>query len=174
MKDEQYMALAIEQAKLAASLGEVPVGAVLVHQGEVIAAGYNRREIDKDPLAHAELLCIKQASQALGGWRIPDATLYVTLEPCPMCAGGILNARIDRVVYGAKDPKAGSLDSVTQLYQLPYNWKPQVTGGVLEEDCAELLRQFFAQLRQRRKLSGKWKRLKKDCLFSFQLSQQGY
>ncbi|HIU42297.1 MAG TPA: nucleoside deaminase [Candidatus Egerieicola faecale] len=162
MKDEQYMALAIEQAKLAASLGEVPVGAVLVHQGEVIAAGYNRREIDKDPLAHAELLCIKQASQALGGWRIPDATLYVTLEPCPMCAGGILNARIDRVVYGAKDPKAGSLDSVTQLYQLPYNWKPQVTGGVLEEDCAELLRQFFAQLRQRRKLSGKWKRLKKD------------
>lgn len=162
MKDQQYMALAIEQAKLAASLGEVPVGAVLVHQGEVIAAGYNRREIDKDPLAHAELLCIKQASQALGGWRIPDATLYVTLEPCPMCAGGILNARIDRVVYGAKDPKAGSLDSVTQLYQLPYNWKPQVTGGVLEEDCAELLRQFFAQLRQRRKLSGKWKRLKKD------------
>ncbi len=162
MKDEQYMALAIEQAKLAASLGEVPVGAVLVHQGEVIAAGYNRREIDKDPLAHAELLCIKQASQALGGWRIPDATLYVTLEPCPMCAGGILNARIDRVVYGAKDPKAGSLDSVTQLYQLPYNWKPQVTGGVLEEDCAELLRQFFAQLRQRRKLSGKRKRLKKD------------
>lgn len=162
MKDEQYMALAIEQAKLAASLGEVPVGAVLVHQGEVIAAGYNRREIDKDPLAHAELLCIKQASQALGGWRIPDATLYVTLEPCPMCAGGILNARIDRVVYGAKDPKAGSLDSVTQLYQLPYNWKPQVTGGVLEEDCAELLRQFFAQLRQRRKLSRKWKRLKKD------------
>ena len=162
MKDEQYMALAIEQAKLAASLGEVPVGAVLVHQGEVIAAGYNRREIDKDPLAHAELLCIRQASQALGGWRIPDATLYVTLEPCPMCAGGILNARIDRVVYGAKDPKAGSLDSVTQLYQLPYNWKPQVTGGVLEEDCAELLRQFFAQLRQRRKLSGKWKRLKKD------------
>ena len=162
MKDEQYMALAIEQAKLAASLGEVPVGAVLVHQGEVIAAGYNRREIDKDPLAHAELLCIKQASQALGGWRIPDATLYVTLEPCPMCAGGILNARIDRVVYGAKDPKAGSLDSVTQLYQLPYNWKPQVTGGVLEEDCAELLRQFFVQLRQRRKLSGKWKRLKKD------------
>lgn len=162
MKDEQYMALAIEQAKLAASLGEVPVGAVLVHQGEVIAAGYNRREIDKDPLAHAELLCIKQASQALGGWRIPDATLYVTLEPCPMCAGGILNARIDRVVYGARDPKAGSLDSVTQLYQLPYNWKPQVTGGVLEEDCAELLRQFFAQLRQRRKLSGKWKRLKKD------------
>ena len=162
MKDEQYMALAIEQAKLAASLGEVPVGAVLVHQGEVIAAGYNRREIDKDPLAHAELFCIKQASQALGGWRIPDATLYVTLEPCPMCAGGILNARIDRVVYGAKDPKAGSLDSVTQLYQLPYNWKPQVTGGVLEEDCAELLRQFFAQLRQRRKLSGKWKRLKKD------------
>ncbi len=162
MKDEQYMALAIEQAKLAASLGEVPVGAVLVHQGEVIAAGYNRREIDKDPLAHAELLCIKQASQALGGWRIPDATLYVTLEPCPMCAGGILNARIDRVVYGAKDPKAGSLDSVTQLYQLPYNWKPQVTGGGLGEDCAELLRQFFAQLRQRRKLSGKWKRLKKD------------
>ncbi len=161
-EDQQFMALAIQQAKIAASLGEVPVGAVLVRQGEVIAAGYNRREMDKDPLAHAELLCIKQASLALGGWRIPQATLYVTLEPCPMCAGGILNARIDRVVYGAKDPKAGSIDSVVQLYQLPYNWKPQVTGGVLEEDCAELLRRFFAQLRERRKKSGGWNRSPKD------------
>lgn len=156
------MSLAIAQAQIAASLGEVPVGAVLVQKGEVIATGYNRREIDKDPLAHAELLCIREASRVLGGWRIPQATLYVTLEPCPMCAGGILNARIDRVVYGAKDPKAGSLDSVISLYQLPYNWKPQVTGGVLEEDCANLLRRFFAQLRQCRKLSGKWKKSQKD------------
>lgn len=161
-EDQHFMALAIEQAQLAASLGEVPVGAVLVHRGEVIATGYNRREIDKNPLAHAELLCIQQASRVLGGWRIPQATLYVTLEPCPMCAGGILNARIDRVVYGAKDPKAGSLDSVVSLYSLPYNWKPEVTGGVLEEDCAELLRRFFAQLRQRRKLSGGWKSAPKD------------
>ena len=161
-EDQQFMTLAIQQAEFAASLGEVPVGAVLVRHGEVIAAGYNRREIDKDPLAHAELLCIKQASLALGGWRIPRSTLYVTLEPCPMCAGGILNARIDRVVYGAKDPKAGSIDSVVQLYQLPYNWKPQVTGGVLEEDCAELLRRFFAQLRERRKKSGGWNRSPKD------------
>lgn len=161
-QDQQFMALAIQQAQMAASLGEVPVGAVLVRRGEVIATGYNRREIDKDPLAHAELLCIKQASKVLGGWRIPESTLYVTLEPCPMCAGGILNARIDRVVYGAKDPKAGSIDSVVQLYQLPYNWKPQVTGGVLEEDCAMLLRQFFAQLRQRRKKSSGWVPPQKD------------
>lgn len=161
-EDQQFMTLALEQAKLAASLGEVPVGAVLVRHGEVIATGYNRREVDKNPLAHAELLCIRQASQVLGGWRIPEATLYVTLEPCPMCAGGILNARIDRVVYGAKDPKAGSVDSVVQLYQLPYNWKPQVTGGVLEEDCAALLREFFAALRQCRKKSGGWKPPQKD------------
>ncbi len=161
-EDQRFMTLAIQQAELAASLGEVPVGAVLVRHGEVIATGYNRREMDKDPLAHAELRCIQQASQALGGWRIPQSTLYVTLEPCPMCAGGILNARIDRVVYGAKDPKAGSIDSVVQLYQLPYNWKPQVTGGVLEEECAELLRRFFAQLRERRKKSREWTRSSKD------------
>ncbi len=161
-EDQQFMTLAMEQAKLAASLGEVPVGAVLVRHGKVIATGYNRREVDKNPLAHAELLCIRQASEILGGWRIPDATLYVTLEPCPMCAGGILNARIDRVVYGAKDPKAGSIHSVVQLYELPYNWKPQVTGGVLEEECADLLRQFFARLRQCRKKSGGWKPPQKD------------
>ena len=147
MKDEQYMALAIEQAKLAASLGEVPVGAVLVHQGEVIAAGYNRREIDKDPLAHAELLCIKQASQALGGWRIPDATLYVTLEPCPMCAGGIINARIRAVHYGVRDEKAGCCASVLNLFEEPFNHHPRIYRGPLERECQGVLQGFFEQLR---------------------------
>ena len=149
MKDEQYMALAIEQAKLAASLGEVPVGAVLVHQGEVIAAGYNRREIDKDPLAHAELLCIKQASQALGGWRIPDATLYVTLEPCPMCAGAILNARIRRVWYGARDEAFGACGGVTNLFMENFPNRPALVGGILGEDCRRVLADFFAGLRNR-------------------------
>ena len=147
MKDEQYMALAIEQAKLAASLGEVPVGAVLVHQGEVIAAGYNRREIDKDPLAHAELLCIKQASQALGGWRIPDATLYVTLEPCPMCAGGIINARIRAVHYAVRDEKAGCCASVLNLFEEPFNHHPRIYRGPLERECQGVLQGFFEQLR---------------------------
>lgn len=162
MDDQYFMEEALKLAREAGADGEVPVGCVIVRGDRIVGRGRNRREKGKSALAHAELEAISDACRTLGGWRLWECTLYVTLEPCPMCAGGILNARIDRVVYGAKDPKAGSLDSVTQLYQLPYNWKPQVTGGVLEEDCAELLRQFFAQLRQRRKLSGKWKRLKKD------------
>ncbi len=145
------MRLALEQAARAAELGEVPVGAVLVRDGVVVAQAYNRRETDKNALAHAELLAIDQACRALGGWRLFGATLYVTLEPCPMCTGAIINARIDHVVYGAGDQKAGSCGSVVDLTQYPYNHKPKLTGGVLEQECAEMLSRFFQQLRQKKK-----------------------
>ena len=115
--DEKFMKMAIEQAKNAKSLGEVPIGAVVVRKGEVIGTGYNLREVMKDPTAHAELRAIKMASETLGGWRVLDSTLYVTLEPCPMCAGAIVQARIDRVVYGVNDPKAGCAGTILNLLQ---------------------------------------------------------
>ena len=149
--DEQYMRRALALAAEAAEDGEVPVGAVLVRHGEIIGRGRNRREVDKNALAHAELEAIHEACRNAGGWRLTDSTLYVTLEPCPMCAGAIMNARIDRVVFGASDPKAGSCGSLTDLFAMPYNHHPQVTAGVLEEECAALLRDFFARLRARRK-----------------------
>lgn len=149
--DEEYMRMALALAQQAAAEGEVPVGAVLVRGGKVIGAGRNRREQDKDALAHAEIEAIRAACGAAGGWRLTDSTLYVTLEPCPMCAGAIINARIDRVVYGASDAKAGSCGSVVDLFALPYNHRPVVTAGILEEECAALLREFFINLRQRRK-----------------------
>ncbi len=121
MTDLDYMELAIEQAKIAASLGEVPVGAVIVKNDSIVATAYNRRELDKNALAHAELLAIDRACKRLGGWRLFGCTLYVTLEPCPMCTGAIINSRIDRVVYGALDPKAGSCESVIPLTEFPYN-----------------------------------------------------
>lgn len=148
------MGLALQEAEKACALGEVPVGAVIVQKGRVIASAYNLREQDKNAVAHAELLAIDRACMALGGWRLPECTLYVTLEPCPMCAGAVINARIDRVVFGAYDPKAGSCGSLADLFSLPYNHKPECTGGVREEECAGLLRDFFRSLRQRRKASG--------------------
>lgn len=147
--DEQYMQLALELAAEAAAEGEVPVGAVIVRDGTVIGTGRNRREKDKNALAHAELEAIDAACRKLGGWRLPECTLYVTLEPCPMCAGAIINARIDRVVQGTADPKAGSCGSVVDLFSLPYNHKPAVTAGVLEEACKTQLQDFFRQLRNR-------------------------
>lgn len=149
--DEYYMGLALEQAKIAATLGEVPVGAVLVRKGEILSVAYNRRELDCNALAHAEILAIDSGCKEVGGWRLFDSTLYVTLEPCPMCAGAILNARIDRVVYGATDEKAGSLSLLQSMYQLPYNHHPEVVGGVLAEESASLLRGFFQTLRQKKK-----------------------
>ena len=125
----------------------MPVGAVLVRDGEVAGTGRNRRETLRHALCHAEIEAIDQACRRLNGWRLSGATLYVTREPCPMCAGAILNARIGRVVYGAADPKAGSLGSVTDLFALPYNHRPACEGGVLEEECAQLLRDFFHALR---------------------------
>ena len=151
-KDEFYMKEAIVLAKTAASLGEAPVGCVIVLDGEIIGRGYNLRERDEDPLAHAELRAIAEARERVPGWRLCGAELYVTLEPCPMCAGACINSRIERVVFGAYDKKAGSCGSVVNLFDLPYNHKPELTGGVLEEECAKLLSDFFLSLRERNKL----------------------
>ena len=147
MCDKEYMDLAIEQAKLALLIDEVPVGAVIVKDGEVIGAGYNRRETDKSALAHAEILAINEACEKLDAWRLMGTTLYVTLEPCPMCAGAIINSRIERVVFGAFDKKAGSLCSVINLFDLPYNHKPELAAGVKERECAAMLTDFFRKLR---------------------------
>lgn len=148
LQDEEYMRLALAQARLAAAQQETPIGAVLVWEGEVVAAAYNRRELDKLATAHAEILAIEEACRRLGGWRLHKATLYVTLEPCPMCAGAIINARVKRVVYGAPDRKAGCCGSVTDLFREPFNHHPEVTGGVLAEESAALLTSFFKRLRK--------------------------
>lgn len=147
--DLEMMGLAIEQAKKAALLGEVPIGAVIARRGEVIARGHNLRESGRHALAHAEIVAIDSACRALGGWRLPDCTLYVTLEPCPMCAGAIINSRIERVVFGACDPKAGSFGSLIDLSKVSYNHQPRLCGGVMAEQCADLLRDFFRGLREK-------------------------
>lgn len=147
-QDEQYMREALALAAQAAAEGEVPVGAVVVRDGEVVGRGRNRREKAKNALCHAELEAIDAACRTLGGWRLSGCTLYVTLEPCPMCAGAIINARIDRVVQGASDPKAGSCGSVVDLFSLPYNHRPALTAGVLEEECRAALQDFFRSLRR--------------------------
>ena len=141
--DEHYMRLALQEAKKAAACGEIPVGAVIVKDDTVIAASYNLRETDRDATAHAEILCIREANRQLGGWRLTGCTLYVTLEPCPMCAGAILNARLDRVVFGAYDSRAGSFGSLVNLSLYPYNHRPVLDGGVMEEEAKALLRAFF-------------------------------
>ena len=142
------MALALEQAALAAALGEVPVGAVVCRDGVVVAMAHNRRELDKNAIAHAELLAIDAACKALGGWRLHQCDLYVTLEPCPMCTGAMIGARIRRVVFGASDPKAGCLGSVVDLNGLPFNHQLMVCGGVLAQECGEILSDFFRMLRR--------------------------
>lgn len=149
-RDEYYMSKAFELAQKAAELGEVPVGAVVVKKstGEIVGEGYNRREIDKSSTAHAEIIAIANASRTLGGWRLIDCELYVTLEPCPMCTGAIINSRIERVIFGASDPKAGSCGSVTNLFGLPYNHKPELIGGVLQDKCSSILTDFFRNLRK--------------------------
>lgn len=148
------MRLAIEQAKIAESYDEVPIGAVVVYEGEAIAYGYNRRELDKDPAGHAEFIALKKASEKLGHWRLSGCTVYVTLEPCLMCAGLMYQSRIDRCVYGAKDPKAGALGTLYQINEDErLNHRFEVTPGVLEDECAGLLSGFFAKLRARRKKS---------------------
>ena len=152
--DERFMREALLCAQASAENGEVPVGAVIVKDGIIVSRGYNRRETDKNALCHAELEAIDSACRTLGGWRLWQCELYVTLEPCPMCAGAIINARIRRVVYGAQDPKAGSCGSVANLFELPYNHRPQLTGGVLEEECAAVLRNFFQNRRNKTPRSG--------------------
>lgn len=149
--DEKFMRLAMEQARLSAREGEVPVGAAVVKDGEVISVGRNRRELGKNALAHAELEAIDGACKALGGWRLWQCELYVTLEPCPMCTGAIINSRIRRVVYGAPDRKAGSCGSVVNLFDLPYNHRPDVVAGFMGDECGQMLTDFFRELREKRK-----------------------
>ncbi len=158
MQDQDFMAQALLLAQEAAACGEVPVGCVIVRNGQVVGRGRNRREADKNALAHAEIEAINDACRNLGGWRLWECTLYVTLEPCPMCAGAIINARIPRVVYGAGDLKAGSCGSVCDLFTMAYNHHPQVERGVMQEECARLLQDFFSQLRVTLRTRPKWKR----------------
>ena len=145
-QEERYMAMALALAKEAGEQGDIPVGCVVVQDGTVIGTGRNCREARGDATAHAEVEAIRAACAALGSWRLEGCDLYVTLEPCPMCAGAMVNARIRRVWYGAQNPKAGCFGSVLALFQERFNHRPQVYGGVLEAECAALLRRFFAAL----------------------------
>lgn len=149
--DFALMQEAILLAQEAAQDGEIPVGAIVVDRetGEILGRGRNRREHDHSPTAHAEILAIEQAAKKRGSWRLSGCNLYVTLEPCPMCSGAMINARIDRVIFGAYDEKAGAVCSVQEMFALPYNHKPRVTAGLLEEPCAEVLRTFFSELRDK-------------------------
>jgi tRNA(adenine34) deaminase len=150
--DEAFMELAIAEAHKAWDLGEVPVGAVVVCDGDVVARAFNRRETWQDPTAHAELIAIRRAADSLGSWRLVDCTLYVTLEPCPMCAGTIINARIPRVVYGARDPKAGAARTLYAMLEDPrLNHRVEVDELCLARECGDLLTGFFEEIRQRRK-----------------------
>ncbi|TWT47291.1 tRNA adenosine(34) deaminase TadA [Botrimarina hoheduenensis] len=150
LDDQLYMQRALDEARAAAAEGEAPVGAVIVSRGEIIAAAHNLRETLRDPTAHAEMIAITQAAESLGAWRLEGCTLYVTLEPCPMCAGAIVQARVPRVVYGAIDPKAGAAQSLYQLLtDERLNHRVDVTAGVLAEPCGEILREFFRARRVR-------------------------
>ena len=148
---ERFMRHALSRAKTAASKGETPVGAVIVKDGRIIAGGRNRREGAKCALCHAEIDAIRQASKKLGGWRLVGCDLYVTLEPCPMCAGAIIASRIENVYFGAPDPKAGAFGGITDLNDVPLNHHPKVESGVLREECASVLSEFFKQLRIEKK-----------------------
>ncbi|RKJ66765.1 nucleoside deaminase, partial [Butyricicoccus sp. 1XD8-22] len=148
-KDLEFMKVAIEEAKKAANLGEVPIGAVIVYQNKIIARAHNLRETSQNAVTHAELMAIQQACEAIGSWRLEETTLYVTLEPCPMCAGAILQSRIPRVVYGARDMKAGCVDSLYRLLNdARFNHECDVTEGVLADECGQMLTNFFRNLRE--------------------------
>ena len=157
MDDTFYMEEALKLAREAFDAGEVPVGCVVVRAGEIVGRGRNRREQDKSALAHAEIEAIAESCRTLGGWRLWECTLYVTLEPYPMCAGAILNARIPRVVYGASDRKCGAVRSVCGLFDMSFNHHPQVESGVLEDQCAQLLTDFFQKLRVELCSRPKWR-----------------
>ena len=149
--DIYFMKRALARAKAAAKCGEVPIGAVIVKDGQIISTGRNMRETKRNALHHAEVIAIDRACKKLGAWRLSDCTLYVTMEPCPMCAGAIVNSRIKRVVFGCFDKKAGALGTVFNLSEYPLNHKYEVLGGVLEKECADILSQFFAELRKKPK-----------------------
>lgn len=150
---EKYMREALKQAKKAGALGEVPIGCVIVHEGKIIGRGYNRRNTDKNTLSHAEITAIRKASKYIGDWRLEECVIYITLEPCQMCAGAIIQARIPEVVMGCMNPKAGCGGSVLNILEMPqFNHQAAVTRGVLEEECSGMLKNFFVQLRERNKL----------------------
>ena len=146
-EDERFMKEAVRQAKKAAALGDVPIGCVIVQENKIIARGYNRRMADKNTLSHAEIIAIKKACKKAGDWRLEDCTMYVTLEPCPMCAGAILNARIPRVYYGARDREMGACGGGLNLFMEDFPHPPALVGGVLAEDCRRVLTDFFRNLR---------------------------
>lgn len=149
---EKYMKEALKQAQKAYALGEVPIGCVIVHQGKIIGRGYNRRNTDKNTLSHAEITAIKKASRIIGDWRLEECTLYVTLEPCQMCAGAIIQARIPEVVIGCMNPKAGCAGSILNILEMSqFNHQAAVTRGILEQECSQLLKKFFTELRIRNK-----------------------
>jgi tRNA(adenine34) deaminase len=152
MDNNIYMKRAIELGKAAAEIGEVPVGAVVVSKrtGEIVGEGYNMRECRKNALAHAEIIAINESCRRLGGWRLPDCAIYVTLEPCPMCCGAIINARIDEVFFGAYDMKNGSAVSVQHMFDMPYNYHPEMTGGIMKKECSAMLTDFFRELRRKK------------------------
>ena len=150
---EKYMKAALAQAKKAYQLGEVPIGCVIVYQGKIIGRGYNRRNTDKSTLAHAEITAIRKASKYIGDWRLEDCTLYVTLEPCQMCAGAIVQARIPEVVMGCMNPKAGCAGSILNILDMPqFNHQVSATKGIMEQECSDLLKKFFVELRERNKI----------------------
>ena len=150
--DEYYMKEALKAAQDAYDAGEVPIGAVIVHNGEIIGRGFNRRNTEDNPLCHAEIIAINEAAHFMGDWRIEECTMYVTVEPCPMCAGAIVQARIPRVVYGAKNPKAGCAGSVLYVLNEPkLNHQVDVTEGVLKEECAAMMKEFFKRFRKKEK-----------------------
>lgn len=150
MSHEQFMREAIKEANKALQWGEVPIGAVVVCDGKVVARGHNMRETWKDPTAHAEIIALREASRLLGGWRLTGCSLYVTLEPCPMCAGASLLSRVDEVIYGAKETKFGAVGSIVNLLETDqFNHQPQVTSGILEEDCGMILKEFFRERRKK-------------------------
>lgn len=144
----QFMQNAIDEAKKACSVGEVPVGAVIVFENKIIGSGYNKRETLKNALSHAEIEAINEACKTLGSWRLLNCDLYVTLEPCPMCTGAIINSRIKKIVFGCADPKSGSCGSVINLIDLPYNHKPEIVSGIMRDECSALLSDFFKNLRK--------------------------
>ena len=161
--DEKYMREAIRQAKKAYALGEVPIGCVIVHDGKIIGRGYNRRNTDKNTLSHAEITAIRKASRVIGDWRLEECTLYVTLEPCQMCAGAIVQARIPKVVMACMNPKAGCAGSILNILDMPqFNHQVEVVRGVLEEECSQMLKTFFKELRIRNKMEKEMKEASVD------------
>ena len=160
---EKYMREALKQAKKAYSLGEVPIGCVIVHEGKIIGRGYNRRNTDKNTLSHAEITAIKKASKVIGDWRLEECTIYVTLEPCVMCAGAIVQARIPEAVIGCMNPKAGCAGSILNVLEMPeFNHQVTVTRGIMEQECSEMLKTFFAELRIRNKAEKKQRNIFKN------------